>query len=70
MSKFERKMARKSEKKEELICINFEDFFKFIYMHIVDYRRFLVSKNPELAAHLSKPLSIKEFEEFLFEGDK
>jgi hypothetical protein len=62
-------MARKSAKQEDLICISFEDFLNFTYMQIIDYRRFLVAKNPALAVHLSKPLSNREFEEFIFEFD-
>lgn len=67
MSKFERRIARKSGKNQDVVCINSDDFFKFIYLHLVDYRRFLVAKNPELSKYLSAQLSMQEFEEFIFE---
>ncbi len=60
MSKFDRRIARKSGLSKDFVCIHNDDFIAFIYSFSLDYQKFLISKNPAIEKFLL-PLTIGDF---------
>jgi len=60
MSKFERKMARKSGLTKDFLCIHNDEVISFLYWHSMNYQKFLVAQNPTIS-ELLEPLTIDEF---------